>query len=314
MQNLASFDAMFRTEDDCKRYLQKKRWPDGKVACPRCGSKDKVYELKTRPFHWVCKSGAETIDKKSGEVLTCHNRNGYRFSVITHTIFQDTKIPLKLWFKIGFMMIMAKKGVSSLQVRRTIFGEFSGTDWRTCWYICHRWRAAMKGDLSPLSGQIEVDETFVGGKAQNMHASKRKAAALTGTKNKVAVIGAIARKGMVVAKVIKNTDTETLDGFVRSAVGPNVSLVATDEHSGYRLLGDSLPHGVVRHSAGQYVVSSVHTNTIEGFWSLLKRGIMGSYHKVSKEYLPLYVNEFSWRYNNRKNPNAFADLITTCSN
>jgi len=135
-----------------------------------------------------------------------------------------------------------------------------------------------------------------------------------GTAGKIAVIGAIARKGMVIAKVIENTDTATLDGFVHSAVGPNVSLVATDEHSGYRLLGRDMPHSVVRHSAGQYVVGAVHTQTIEGFWSLLKRGIMGSYHKISKDYLPLYVNEFSWRYNNRANPNAFAELITTCSN
>jgi len=313
MQNLASFDKMFRTDDDCKRYLQQKRWPDG-VRCPRCGATEKVYALAARPFHWVCKSGAETIDKKTGEALVCHKRNGYRFSVITHTIFQDTKVSLALWFKIGFLMLTAKKGLSSLQVRRMVFGERSGTDWRTCWYICHRWRAAMKGDAFSLDGEIEIDETYVGGKAANMHASKRKRVALTGTKNKVAVIGAISRKGMVIAKVIENTDTETLDSFVHKAVGPNVSLVSTDEHSGYRLLGRDLPHQVVRHSAGQYVVGAVHTNTIEGFWSLLKRGIMGSYHKVSKDYLPLYVNEFSWRFNNRNNPNAFADLITTCDN
>jgi transposase-like protein len=301
MQTLASFDRMFPTEDACKEYIVANRWPDG-VKCPRCKRKEGVYALKARPFHWACKN------------KDCGGRNGYRFSVITRTIFQDTKIPLKLWFKIGFIMITAKKGVSSLQVRRMVFGEYSGTDWRTCWYVCHRWRAAMQGDAFSLSGEIEVDETYVGGKAQNMHASKRKRAALTGTKNKVAVIGAISRKGMVITKVIENTDTATLDSFVHQAVGPNVSLVSTDEHSGYRLLGRNLPHQVVRHSAGQYVVGAVHTNTIEGFWSLLKRGIMGSYHKVSKDYLPLYMNEFSWRYNNRRNPNAFADLITTCGN
>ena len=301
MQNLASFDRMFATEEACKEYLAAKRWPDG-VKCPRCHRKEGVYALKARPFHWACKN------------KDCGGRNGYRFSVITHTIFQDTKISLKLWFKVGFLMMTAKKGLSSLQVRRMVFGEYSGTDWRTCWYICHRWRAAMKGDAISLTGEVEIDETYVGGKGYNMHAKKSKAAALTGTKNKVAVIGAIARKGMVIAKVIENTDTATLDGFVHSAVGPNVSLISTDEHSGYRLLKRDLPHQVVRHSAGQYVVGAVHTNTIEGFWSLLKRGIMGSYHKVSKDYLPLYVNEFSWRYNNRNNPNAFADLITTCSN
>jgi transposase-like protein len=310
MQTLAAIDRMFPTEDACKQYIVAKRWPKG-VRCPRCGSKEKVYALAARPFHWVCKSGAETVDKETGLVGVCHKRNGYRFSVITHTIFQDTKIPLRLWFKIGFLMITAKKGMSSLQVRRTIFGEHSGTDWRTCWYICHRWRAAMNGDIS-LAGVVEVDETYVGGKEANKHKSKRHGK--TGGYGKVAVIGAIARKGMVVAKVIENTDTKTLDEFVHSAVGPNISLVATDEHSGYRLLDRDLPHGVVNHSSGQYVVGAVHTNTIEGFWSLLKRGIMGSYHKVSKDYLPLYVNEFSWRFNNRRNPNAFADLITTCDN
>ena len=149
--------------------------------------------------------------------------------------------------------------------------------------------------------------------ASECSASKRKAAALTGTKNKVAVIGAIARKGMVVAKVIENTDTKTLDGFVRKTVSQDVSLIATDEHSGYRLLGADMNHRVVRHGQGEYVVGTTHTNSIESFWSLFKRGIMGSYHKVSKDYLPLYVNEFAWHFNNRKNPNAFADLITTCS-
>src|SRR5271170_3233918 len=310
MQNLASFDEMFRTDDDCKRYLQQKRWPDG-VRCPRCGAKEKVYALAARPFHWVCKSGAETIDKKTGEALVCHKRNGYRFSVITHTIFQDTKIPLTLWFKIGFLMITAKKGLSSLQVRRMVFGERSGTDWRTCWYICHRWRAAMKGDAFSLSGEIEVDETYVGGKEFNKHKSKRKG--LVGSAGKVAVIGAISRKGMIVAKVIENTDTKTLDDFVHETISKNVKLIATDEHSGYRLLGRDMNHRVVRHSAGEYVVGTTHTNTIEGFWSLFKRGIIGSYHKVSKGYLPLYVNEFAWRFNNRKNPAMFADLLQAVS-
>jgi hypothetical protein len=117
---------------------------------------------------------------------------------------------------------------------------------------------------------------------------------------------------MVVAKVVENTDTRTLDSFVRSTVADGVSLVATDEHSGYRNLVDNYKHETVRHGVGEYVRGKVHTQNIDSFWSLLKRGIMGSFHHVSKGYLPLYVNEFSYRFNNRKNPDAFADLLTTC--
>jgi hypothetical protein len=300
MQTIDEFDRSFRSEDDCKNFLVSMRWPDG-VRCPRCKSKERIYALKARPFHWVC------CNKGCGE------RRGYRFSVITKTIFENTKIPLKLWFKVAFLILTAKKGISALQVHRVIFGEESTHAYHTSWYLCMRWRAAMKGDVLPLTGIVEIDETFVGGKAHNMHASKRKALGLTGTKNKVEVIGAIARKGMIVAKVIENTDTPTLDAFVRQTVSTQAKLVATDEHSGYRLLGANFDHRVVRHSAGEYVVGTTHTNSIEGFWSLFKRGIIGSYHKVSKQYLPLYVNEFAWRFNNRKNPAMFADLIQSVS-
>ncbi len=297
------FDRQFATDEACKDFIIRRRWPDGVVKCPRCHHKEKVYALKARPYHWACKNA------------DCGGKNGYRFSVITHTIFQDTKIPLRLWFKVGYLMLVSKKGISSLQIHRTIFGEDSGSDWRTSWFMCHRWRAAMKGDAFSLEGEVEVDETYIGGKAANKHGGKFKKPIGHGTAGKVAVIGAISRKGMVVAKVIENTDTRTLDGFVRKAVSDKVSLVATDEHSGYRLLskGDApLPHEVIGHSSGEYVRGNIHTNTIEGFWSLLKRGIVGSYHKVSKDYLPLYVNEFSFRHNNRHNPDAFGAMITTC--
>jgi transposase-like protein len=298
MQTIDAFDKEFHDETACKNFLVSMRWPDG-VRCPRCKSKERIYELKARPFHWVC------CNKGCGE------RRGYRFSVITKTIFENTKIPLKLWFKVAFLILTAKKGISALQVHRVIFGEESTHAYHTSWYLCMRWRAAMKGDVMPLSGIVEIDETFVGGKEANKHKSKRHGK--TGSYGKVAVIGAIARKGMVVAKVIENTDTATLDSFVRRTVSKDVKLVATDEHSGYRLLGADMDHRVVRHSQGEYVVGTTHTNSIESFWSLFKRGIIGSYHKVSKQYLPLYVNEFAWRFNNRKNPAMFADLIQSVS-
>lgn len=310
MQTIVEFDNAFPDENACRQFLQDMRWPHG-VTCPRCGN-TKVWALKSKPFYWVCKNGETTTDPE-GKQVTCAKNGGYRFSVISHTIFQDTKIPLTRWFKVAYLILTAKKGGSALQVHRIMFGEDSGSDYRTSWYMVMRLRCAMKTDVLPLTGEVEVDETFVGGKAHNMHARDRKRAALTGTKGKVAVIGAISRKGMIVAKVIENTDTKTLDDFVHETVSKNVKLIATDEHSGYRLLGRDMNHRVVKHSAGEYVVGTTHTNTIEGFWSLFKRGIIGSYHKVSKEYLPLYVNEFAWRFNNRKNPAMFADLLQAVS-
>jgi transposase-like protein len=308
MQTIDAFDAEFKTDEDCKRFLVEMRWPEG-VICPRCGENEKVYELKARPFHWVCKSGKTTIEDNA-EVI-CHKRNGYRFSVITHTIFEDTKISLKLWFKVAYLVLTAKKGISALQVHRVIFGEDSTHDYHTSWYMVMRWRAAMKGDVLSLSGEVEVDEMFVGGKNRNRHWNKRKPGTGGEVTGKVAVIGAIARKGMVVAKVVENTDTATLDSFVRQTVDKDkVELISTDEHSGYRLLKPSgLPHEAIRHGQGEYVRGLVHTQNIESFWSLFKRGVMGQFHHVSKKYLPLYLNGFSWRFNNRKNENMFADLI-----
>jgi IS1 family transposase len=127
------------------------------------------------------------------------------------------------------------------------------------------------------------------------------------------VIGAIERKGNVVARVIGSMDAPTLGAFVRRATDEKVSLVATDENPAYKFVRAGMPHQAVSHARGEYVRGNVHTNSIESFWALLKRGIVGNYHNVSKKYLPFYLNEFSYRFNNRKNENMFADLITTCS-
>jgi hypothetical protein len=317
MDTYEQFDRDFPTDEACKEYIVAKRWPNG-VRCPRCNRKEKIYAIKAKPFHWTCCNP------------DCGKRAGYRFSVTTATIFQDTKVSLRLWFKIGYLMITAKKGISSLQVRRVIFGEDSGTDWRTAWYICHRWRCAMRGDAFPLSGsEIEIDETYIGGKDRNRHWGKRsaqqraRAGARTGLEKpgesvgygKTGVIGAIERKGSVVARVIGSMDAPTLGAFARDTVKDRVSLVMTDENPAYKyVFGRGTKHQAVHHGRGEYVRGEVHTNSIESFWSLLKRGVVGTYHNVSKDYLPLYLNEFSWRHNNRQNPDAFADLITTCGN
>jgi hypothetical protein len=302
MQTFRAFDKQFPTDEACKAYLAEKRWPRG-VTCPRCGATEKVYALKARPYHWSCKNA------------DCGGRNGYRFSVLTATIFQDTKIDLRRWFQVGYLMLTAKKGISALQIHRVVFGEDSGSDYHTSWYMCHRWRAAMKGDMHPLSGIVEIDETYVGGSISNRHVSKRRRGNPRGFPDKAPVVGAIARKGNVVCKVIQRASARELTGFVKEVVSPDVELIATDENASYHRLGpkDGFPHESVNHSRDEYVRGVVHTANLDSFWSLLKRGVMGNFHHVSARYLPLYLNEFSFRHNHRDHPDMFGELVTTCS-
>ena len=284
------FEALFPTDDACKSYLVARRWPKA-VTCPKCGS-DKVYALKTMPFKWECPACA---------------KKGYRFSVLVGTIFENTNVPLRSWFKVIYLMMTSKKGMSALQIQRMMgFGSYS-----TAHYLCHRVRAGLTDpEFRKLMGIVEADETYVGGSNRNRHWDKKEPG--TGPAGKAIVIGAIERKGTVVARVIAHADTATMDRFVREAVSNKVSLIATDEHAGYRNLSHGLPHKFVRHGQGEYVNGAVHTETIDGFWSLLKRGIMGSFHKVSRKYLPLYVAEFEFRYNNRSNPDIFGAAIGRC--
>ena len=164
--------------------------------------------------------------------------------------------------------------------------------------------------MFPLSGEVEIDETYVGGLNRNRHWDKKQDG--RGPQWKAPVIGAIARKGNVVCKVIEDTSTETLSKFVRQAVSEKVDLVATDEGAGYQKPSQAFSHEHVDHQAHEYVRGNVHTNNIESFWSLLKRGIMGSYHKVSKEYLPLYIAEFTFRHNHRKDKDIFGSIVAGC--
>ena len=271
-------EAKFGTHDKCMEFLIAMRWPKGAV-CPRCGN-EKTHKLGAQ-WKWQCKKCA---------------KNGYRFSPLVGTIFENTNVPLNVWFKVIFAMCHAKKGISALQIYRMIGGKDPNKKgaYRTSWYMCHRIRAAMQDPaFAQLLGFVEVDETFVGGKNRNRHNNKKIPG--SGTAGKIPVIGAISRKGNVVCQMIENTDTETLSRFVKKTVSKNAELVATDEHSGYRLLNaEGYNHEVVAHSQGEYVRGVIHTGSIDSFWALLKRGIMGSFHHVSKKYLPLYINEFQF--------------------
>jgi transposase-like protein len=284
----------FQTEDDCKEFLVARRWPDG-VSCPRCGNA-KVWQPKAKPFHWICKG--------------C-NKNGYRFSVITGTIFENTKYPLREWFKVAFLMYHSKKGMSAHQIHRML-----GTgSYETAWYMCHRIRVAMKNSAkSQLFGEVEVDETFVGGLAKNRHVGDRFQGGGTGGvgSGKTPVVGAISRKGKVVTRVVNSVNAATLKSFVRETVSNKVTLLVTDQWVGYRGLAGEYPHEIINHSKNQYVVGAVHTQNIESFWSLLKRGVVGTYHKMSETYLPLYAAEFEFRHNTRGDPDAFGIIIASC--
>ncbi len=292
---LAEFEAKFPDEDACKTYLAACRWPEG-PKCPRCFNLE-VYELNTRPYHWECRA--------------CAEGHAYRFSVLVGTVFENTNYPLRVWFKVIYLMLASKKGMSALQIHRMI-----GTgSYRTAWYMCHRIRVALgHEDFQKLAGFVEVDETYVGGKAKNKHRGPggRGDMGGTGPTGKAIVAGAVTRKGNLVARVIDRADTQTLDAFIDETVSHKVSLISTDDNSAYRYLGRRYPRGIVRHSQDEYVVGAIHTNTIEGFWSMMKRGIVGTFHKVSRKYLPLYVNEFEFRYNNRENSSIFAAAIKSC--
>ncbi|MGB7127167.1 MAG: IS1595 family transposase [Methylovirgula sp.] len=290
----AQWERAFPNEDACCAYLVRHRWPDG-VRCPRCGTMV-THGVSTMPNKWQC--------------YACSPDSGYRFSHLTGTIFENTNKPLRDWFRVIHLMLTSKKGISARQVHRTLgFGSYE-----TAWYMCHRVRAGLANeDFRKLMGIVEVDETFVGGLAKNRHKDKRGGGdGGTGGSGKATVAGAVSRKGNVVARVIDNVRASTLTEFIREAVSTKVSLLCTDQWVGYKHLGKEFPHATIDHARGQYVIGAVHTQTIEGFWSIFKRGVVGSFHKVSKKYLPLYVAEFQFRYNNRDKADIFGEAIKGC--
>lgn len=266
----------FKDEQVCRDYLELIRW-NGKIVCPykECRH-DHVFKY---------------TDGKRYKCAKCQRQ----FSVKVGTIFEDSKISLQKWFAAIYLITSHKKGISSLQLHRDL-----GVTQKTAWFMLHRVRHTLLiSNGEKLTGIIEADETFIGGKESNKHKSKQ----TPGTQGrssatKIPVLGIIERGGQLRAIKVLNTRGYSLRPFIVNNVEFG-STVHTDEWWGYRGLSRIFKHQFINHGAGEYSKDGVHTNSIEGFWSLLKRGVIGIYHSMSDKHLQKYIDEFVFRYNTR---------------
>jgi transposase-like protein len=294
-ESIIEFSKQFSTETKCIAHLAAIRWPNG-PRCIRCGE-ERISEFDT--------TGKTGKPRHLYECMDCK----YQYSVTTGTIFHDSHVPLGKWFYAIRLMCSAKKGISAKQLEREL-----AVNYRTAWSMAHRIRVAMKDEMHILKGIVEVDETWVGGKARNRHKSKRDGKGGGGGSGKIPVIGAVERNGRVVVRAIERADINTVTQFVNETVATDVSLLVSDTAGGYRFLNRTHPsHQMINHEAGEYVVGAIHTNTIEGFWSIFKRGIVGTFHKVSRKYLPLYVAEFQFRHNMRHDQGGMFNMVLATS-
>jgi transposase-like protein len=268
----------FSNPDKCIDYLAIRRWPNGVVTCPTCGSEKVKFNPKRRV--WQC---------------SVHHQMR-QFSIKVGTVMEDSPIGLDKWLMATWMVTNCKNGVSSYEIARDV-----KVTQKSAWFMLHRVRLAMQDDFfgSKLGGEVEVDETFIGGKARNMHVSERKRRITgTGGKDKTAVVGILERGGKVRASVIPSRKRKVLQEEVRKHVEAGSALY-TDALVSYEGLASDYAHQVVDHAV-QYVDGRVHTNGLENFWSLLKRGISGTYVSVEPFHLFRYLDEQMFRYNNRK--------------
>lgn len=266
----------FKDADKAREYLERLRWPDGPI-CPHCGSVGGHYALHGkahRPGLWKCHDCRE------------------QFSVTVGTVFERSKIPLNVWLQAVYLLCSSKKGISSHQLHRTL-----GVTYKTAWFMTHRIREAMTsrpgGLMGSGGGTVEADETFWGNNKRGKPSRGR------GYAHKMKVFALVEREGVVRTFHVNDVKAKTLAAIIRENVARDANL-CTDEATMYTKVGrEFASHGVVTHGAREYSRGDVHTNTIEGYFSILKRGLIGTYHKCGEQHLHRYANEFSFRYNNR---------------
>jgi len=271
------FAPHFQDKNLAREYLEKLRWPDGPI-CPHCGSIGRNYLLggkSTRPGLYKCGDCRE------------------QFTVTVGTLVEKSKVPLNKWLMAVYLMSASKKGYSAHQLHRTI-----GVTYKTAWFMAHRIREAMKDPvfINPMGGNgsvVEADETYWGNKGKNPPGSR-------GYSHKEKIFSLVERDGDVRSFHVPNVTGKTLKKIIREQVDKN-TLIVTDDAKTYKGIGkDFIGHESVNHSAKEYVRGSIHTNTIEGYFSILKRGLVGTFHHVGSQHLKRYIGEFDFKYNNRK--------------
>lgn len=277
------FNTMFPDNDSCLEYIRHKLYPE-RIECPGCGKNSKFHRIRKRKVY-----GCDFC--------------GHQISPTAGTIFHKSRTPLRLWLYAIYLMAQTRGGISAKQIERE-----TGVTYKTAWRMCKLIRSRLDEDedADPMSGEIEVDESYFGGKRRGKRGR--------GAAGKTPVVGLAQRKGQLKAVVIADVKSKTVTPIVAETIMPG-STVYTDELSTYnRLHRMGYRHMRIMHSAKVYVMGNVHTNTIEGFWSLVKRGISGVYHHCSPKYLQSYVNEYAFRYNHRNDEQpmflAFLDRIS----
>jgi transposase-like protein len=274
-KTLIDFMDYFKDEAICMAHFAEMRFRNGEY-CPHCKHSE-IYKFK---------------DGKRYRCASCKTD----FTIKTKTLFGDSKIPLRKWYIAMYLISSCGKGISSIQLAQKL-----GVTQKTAWFIDHRIRAAMKQDDKPLTGIVEADETWIGGKYKNMHAKKRRALGPgTGGFGKTPVFGMKTREGVIRAQIIKEVSFAEIHPIIRANIAKGSTLYS-DEHRAYNCLNREYNRGVVRHGCGEYVVGNCWTNGIESFWAVFKRGYHGVYHWMSKKHLQRYVNEFVFRANHRLN-------------